>query len=71
MKGSLSEFSSGNESLEYLENRILDDNYRGDVSSQHNRWTFDDLVFVLGALQKHKGDDDLLKIRTTDKSKAF
>ena len=69
MKISLSKFSTSNESLKYLENRILDDNYRGDVSSQHNRWTFDDLVFVLGALQKHKGDDDLLKIRTTDKSK--
>jgi hypothetical protein len=69
MKVNLSKFSSSNEALKYLENRIIDDNYRGDVSSQHNRWTFDDLVFVLGALQKHKGDADLLKIRTTDKSK--
>lgn len=69
MRISLSKFSSSNESLQYLENRIFDDNYRGDVSSQHNRWTFDDLVFVLGALHKHKGDHDLLKIRTTDKSK--
>ena len=69
MKISLSKFGNSNDSLKFLENRILDDNYRGDVSSQHNRWTFDDLVFVLEALQKHKGDADLLKIRTTDKSK--
>ena len=69
MRTNLSQFGNSNESLKYLENRIMDDNYRGDVSSQHNRWTFDDLIFVLEALQKHKGDDDLLKIRTTDKSK--
>jgi hypothetical protein len=69
MKISLNNFGASNESLKYLESRILDDNYRGDVSSQHNRWTFDDLVFVLEALEKHKGEGDLLKIRTTDKSK--
>ena len=69
MKVSLSGFSPSNEALKYLENRIADDNYRGDVSSQHNRWTFDDLIFVLRALQEHKGDNELLKIRTTDKSK--
>jgi len=39
MKVSLSDFSPSNEALKYLENRIADDNYRGDVSSQHNRWT--------------------------------
>jgi hypothetical protein len=69
MKISLSKFGTSNESLKYLENRIVDDNYRGDVSSQHNRWTFDDLVFVLGSLQKYRAGDELLKIRTTDKSK--
>jgi hypothetical protein len=69
MKISLNNFGASNESLKYLESRILDDNYRGDVSSQHNRWTFDDLVFVLESLEKHKGEGDLLKIRTTDKSK--
>ena len=69
MKLNLRNFSPGNESLEYLETRILDVNYRGEISSQHNRWTFDDLVYVLEALSKHTGTDGLLKIRTTDKSK--
>lgn len=65
----LEQFSPGNESLKYLKRRIQNENYRGEVSSQHNRWTFDDLVFVLERLHEVKGDSDYLRIRTTDKSK--
>lgn len=69
MEISLNRFGKSNESLKYISERIKDNNYRGDVSSQHNRWTFDDLVFVLGALQKHMRGNALIQIRTTDKSK--
>lgn len=69
MNVSLNSFGPSNEALIYLEKRISDENYRGDVSSQHNRWTFDDLVFILAKLRKYGGDIQLLKIRTTDKSK--
>ena len=69
MKVDLNPFAPGNKALQYLEKRILDDNYRGDVSSQHNRWTFDDLVFVLSLLNRHQGSKNFLKIRTTDNRK--
>ncbi len=69
MKVDLNAFAPGNKALQYLEKRILDDNYRGDVSSQHNRWTFDDLVFVLSLLKHHQGSNKFLKIRTTDNKK--
>jgi len=69
MKVDLEKFAPGNVSLKYLEKRIADPNYRGDVSSQHNRWTFDDLILILVKMKKYKGDRDFLKIRTTDKSK--
>ena len=69
MKVSLNSFAPGNKALRYLESRIADPNYRGDVSSQHNRWTFDDLILILSKLKKYKGDVTPIKIRTTDKSK--
>jgi len=69
MRINLQDFAPGNKALSYLEKRILDVNYRGDISSQHNRWTFDDLLFILQKMQKFGGDKILLKIRTTDKSK--
>jgi hypothetical protein len=69
MKVNLQAFAPGNKALIYLEKRISDPNYRGDVSSQHNRWTFDDLVFILNKMKKYKGDRSLLRIRTTDRSR--
>ena len=69
MKVQLQQFGPGNASLEYLENRIQDDNYRGDVSSQHNRWTFEDLLFVLDLLKKRSDASGFLAIRTADKSR--
>lgn len=65
----LTQFDPGNPSLAYLERRIANNNYRGDVSSQQNRWTFDELVVVLEKLHKHKGESAFLAIRTADKSK--
>lgn len=69
MKLDLSGFGNGNPALEYLSKRISDDNYRGDVSSQHNRWNFEDLIFVLDKLHAYQKSHPALPIRTTDKSK--
>lgn len=69
MKIELEKFAPGNDALQYLEKRVADPNYRGDVSSQHNRWTFDDLIFILGKMNKYIGNQGFLKMRTTDKSK--
>lgn len=69
MQIQLRQFSPGNASLEYIEKRVLDDNYRGDVSSQHNRWTFDELLFVLNLLHTRSDPEGFLAIRTADKSR--
>jgi hypothetical protein len=61
--------SHGNEALEFLANRIADDNYRGDVSSQHNRYTKDDVILILTLFNKYAPNGSLMKIRTTDISK--
>ena len=61
--------SPGNEALEFLAKRIADDNYRGDVSSQHNRYTKDDVILILALFNKYAPNGALMKIRTTDISK--
>jgi hypothetical protein len=59
----------GNTALEFLDRRIADDNYRGDVSSQHNRFTKDDVITILTLFNKYAPNGSLMKIRTTDISK--
>ena len=65
MHGSVTSIVPGNESLEYLERRIGDDNYRGSRSSQHNRYTLDQIHTILALFYDHVGDG-LMRIRTTD-----
>jgi hypothetical protein len=61
--------SPGNQALEFLANRIADDNYRGDVSSQHNRFTMDDVIKILTLFDEYAPDGQKMQIRTTDISK--
>ncbi|MDR2345052.1 MAG: hypothetical protein LBE18_03210 [Planctomycetaceae bacterium] len=46
-------FSPGNKALEFIKKRIDNDNYRGSWSSQHNRYTLDDLDVILRLLDKY------------------
>ncbi len=59
----------GNKSLEFIDKRIKDDNYRGNVSSQHNRYTMYDFIKILRLLNKYAPEESLMAIRTTDISK--
>jgi hypothetical protein len=61
--------SPGNAALEFIVNRIADDNYRGDVSSEHNRFTMENVITILMILDKYAPNGSLMKIRTTDISK--
>lgn len=61
--------SPGNAALEFIDARLLDDNYRGNRSSQHNRYTMDKLVTLLRTLDKYSPNFSLMPIRTTDISK--
>lgn len=51
----LVEIAPGNKSLEYLEKRITDDNYRGAKSSQHNRYEMQQIHFILSSFYKCSG----------------
>lgn len=61
--------SPGNKSLEFIELRIKDDKYRGDISSQHNRYTMFQIVDILTLLDKYSPNRSLMTIRTTDSVK--
>ncbi|MDR0643331.1 MAG: hypothetical protein LBG05_00255 [Treponema sp.] len=61
--------SPGNVALEFLAKRIADDNYRGEKSSQHNRYTKSDVVTILTIFNNYAPNGSLMKIRTTDISK--
>lgn len=59
----------GNKALEFIDQRILDNRYRGLRSSQHNRYTIDKIVKILRLLNKYVPKRKLMTIRTTDISK--
>ena len=69
MSSILSNISSGNNSLEFIDSRILDDKYRGSWSSQHNRYTMEKIVTILTLFNKYAPSKDLMVIRTADISK--
>ncbi len=69
MTSILSNISSGNKSLEFIDSRILDDKYRGSWSSQHNRYTMEKIVTILTLFNKYAPNKDLMIIRTADISK--
>ena len=43
MNASIRNIQPGNKALEYIECRILDDNYRGTESSEHNRYDMQEI----------------------------
>lgn len=65
----ISEINKGNRALEFIEKRIANDKYRGVHSSQHQRYTMDDIFHILTTLNKYASDKSLMSIRTTDISK--
>lgn len=54
--------------LQFLHDRILANNYRGNQISQHNRYSFEDVVEMIKTLFSKVGESQL-KIRTKDISK--
>ncbi len=56
----------GNEALEFIDSRLLDDGYRGIHLSQHFRYDRDEVVAVLRLLDKYAPSKSMLTIRTTD-----
>jgi len=58
-----------NEALKFIDSRISDDKYRGSVSSQHNRYTMDQIIKILSLLEKYAPNNSLMIIRTADISK--
>lgn len=66
----LSKIDPSNDFLTFLTRRILDNKYRGVVSSQHNRYTIDNIEDILSELYEYKTKyKKPLKIRTVDISK--
>jgi hypothetical protein len=59
----------GNKAIEFIAERITDDNYRGDKSSQHNRYKMDDVICILTLFNKCAPCGKAMIIRTTDISK--
>lgn len=58
--------SPGNDALEFIDKRLQDDKYRGSRSSQHNRYTMDELITILKLLDKYAPRQSLMHIRTTE-----
>ena len=61
--------SPGNKALRFIDRRLLDKHYRGDRSSQHNRFKPEEVRKTLELLNKYAPFPSLLPIRTTDLSK--
>lgn len=58
-----------NEALKFIDLRIADPKYRGDESSEHNRYDMKEIFTTLTILDKYAPDKSLLRIRDTDLSK--
>ena len=69
MTNIVSNISSPNPALQFIDKRILSDNYRGEYSSQHNRYTMKQQVKILELLAEYSSHENLIQIRTTDLSK--
>jgi len=66
MKTYVSNIDPANDALYFIDKRLASDNYRGHISSQHNRYTFEELVQFLTLLDEYAPRQSLLHIRTTD-----
>ena len=69
MSGYVKDIQPGNKALEYIDNRLLDDNYRGTESSEHNRYDMQEIFDILSILNKFAPNQELMRIRDTDLSK--
>lgn len=69
MNTSIRNIQPGNKALEYIECRVLDDNYRGTESSEHNRYDMQEIFTTLQILNKYAPNKQLIRIRDTDLSK--
>ncbi len=65
----VSRINPGNAALRFIDKRLLDDNYRGNISSQHNRYTMQKIATILAIFDKYAPQKSLMAIRTTDISK--
>ena len=61
--------SYGNRALQFIDRRIVNDHYRGSISSQHNRYTMDKIHTILSLLNEFAPALSLIRIRDTDISK--
>ena len=69
MREYVSNINPGNEALKFIDTRLSDDNYRGNWSSQHNRFKRHEVHRILTLLHKYAPRNTLLPIRTTDLSR--
>lgn len=58
--------SPDNRALRFLSRRIVNPSYRGSISSQHNRFTMEDVYEILKLLYVFVHDGGLMQTRTTD-----
>ena len=65
----INEINQGNKAVEFISERIKDDNYRGAPSSEHNRYTVDQIINILILLDKYAPNKSLMSVRTTDISR--
>lgn len=69
IKLNIESVAPGNIAVSFIAKRVQDDGYRGVISSQHNRYTLDQVINILAKLSKYAPNMSLLRIRTTDLSK--
>lgn len=69
IKLNIESIAPGNKAISFIAKRVQDDDYRGSISSQHNRYTLDQAIIILTKLSKYAPSLSLLRIRTTDLSK--
>lgn len=55
--------------LDFIDRRVNDKNYRGAISSEHNRYDMDEIYKTLVLLDRHAPNQKLMRIRDTDLEK--
>ena len=55
--------------LQFIDERINDNSYRGNASSEHNRYDMQEMYQTLTILNKYAPNGTLIRIRDTDTSK--
>lgn len=65
----VSQIQPSNKALEFIDKRLLDDNYRGAESSQHNRYNMAEIYDILTIMDSYSPNKALMRIRDTDLSK--